>query len=892
MVIAFILGRWTTSMHGKLSPEDLYVRRALTGSESSFFNMARALSERGHQVTVYCDTSEERDACKALSGAKFVSIDREIEAADAYVSLSEPDRLMTVPKGGLRVCWSQLGDFGGNQKADFDSHVDLYVGLSPAHVEYATRVTGDGPRKTTPGKWRWIPNSINEEFSQGSAVSREPHRLAWCSSPDRGLHHLIGMFPDIREQVPGALLDIYYRFDPWYEQVSKLQSAVGDRAKYINECLNRLGRDGENGVKVWGATPNVEMARRLRASGVLPYTADCLRFTETFSVSVMDACAAGCLPIISNCDALPNIYGGVATQIDGKPSERRGAWISAIVKAMTEDRGEEREKCRVFARHFTRERVVPFWERLLSRDDSDKDLTWSDFFARSAAPIVPPAPPVKRETLGDIMGPISTLAEFADFARRHTEEKVSVKRETLADLAAKHPGGAIEAFVAAEAASKVALTEESKKIVYERFLNEKGVTPAKRERILEAFRRIMAEPDEVEDSSASPARYVDFANAFPPVRPMRIAVMLGALGNSVHGIMDVRRVMEIDGSFATGTVTGFFNIAWGLAERGHTVDAFCECKENVVGFAKMGGANFYDVRRERVDTTYDAYIAINEPDLLRDRPQDKVRLVANWLNDYSFCRPGWDETVDAYACPSETHRRYMRSRGEAPSEKYEVVPLSTSLELHERVQPRVPGSIAYCSSPDRGLHHLLNMFPLIKAKVPGASLKIYYRFRPWYEGIVNERLFDNTHMRWRADQIKGMLDKLGEDGSGGVTLVGPVSPRMMAEELGRTEVFAYPCDPVRFTEGFSCAVLEACAAGCVPIVAAVDALPEMYSGAAQLITGNPGEKMNEWVEAICTSLTNEQIKTDARLAARTKARELTRQRAAEKWEQLILRRKK
>lgn len=806
MKLAMILGRWSTGLHGKLSAHDLYVRgRPLTGSESAFFNMARALSERGHEVTVYCDCHLEERGLSNLGCIKIVSIDRELEkSADAYISLNEPEHLKRAPKDKLRVCWQQLGDFPGNQDPNFDSYVDRYVALSPRHMEYIIGSSSEGPLHTSPDKWTWIPNSINVEHFEGAGAARRPFSMAWCSSPDRGLHRLLEMFPEIRERVPEATLDVYYRFDPWYQIAKDLQDPIGDRARYINECFNRLGRNGENGVKLWGPIPNVTMAKRLMETVALPYTCDCLRFTETFSVSIMDACAAGCVPIISDEDAIGQVFKDAALVIPGKPGSKRKEWIDSIVQVLTDEpwRKLVGEKAQKFARNFSRANVAKVWEHLLTGDDKHVDMT------------------------------PNSISQFVDIYGRDDKLVPIRKREEILEVDYR------------------TLTPE----------------PVKRPEVLQ--------------------RAVE-----PLDRPLRIAVILGKTGSPVHGVLDVERVFADDGAFATGTVTGFFNIAWGLAERGHTVDAFCECKENVVN-SKLGGANFYNIDREQVSDSYDVYLSVNEADVLRGRPKDKLKIVALWLNDFSYCSPGWDEHVDVYACPSETHKLYIRSRGEVPVGKLDHVPLCVSWELHDEALPRKPWSIAYCSSPDRGLHHLLAAFPQVKEKVPGANLSIYYRLKPWYENVIATRPLDGTHMRWRADQIKSSLEALGEGGERGVTLVGPVSPRRMARELRQTVVMAYPCDPVRFTEGFSAAVLDACAAGCVPIIAGVDALPEVYWGAAHVIAGNPGERTRAWVEAVSLALTDEGFASEVRQNARARAREFSRARVAAQWENLFSRRMK
>jgi len=368
---------------------------------------------------------------------------------------------------------------------------------------------------------------------------------------------------------------------------------------------------------------------------------------------------------------------------------------------------------------------------------------------------------------------------------------------------------------------------------------------------------------------------------------MRIAVILGKLGSAVHGKLDVNGIFDSTENFVTGTVSGFFNIAWGLAESGNEVDAFCDTPTSVP-HSVHGGANFYPLH-SRVDLTYDAYISINEPDILRAVPGNKPRLCATWLNNFSFCKAGFDAFVDRYVCPSETlalklNRIEDRS---IDQRKMAIIPLGINLEFFAKKRKKRPGSIAYCSSPDRGLHHLLALFPQIRATVPEAHLRIYYRYWPWYEDVMTNRRLQKSPIRIRAEIIAHYLKKLGTDGQNGVHLIGPIPPRRMAEELLETKVLAYTCDPITFTEGFSAATMEACAAGAVPIISDADALPEIYWNAAHVMRGNPRKKSEDWISAIVMALTNESFSEPIRSSAMNHAREHARQQIARRWEILI-----
>lgn len=374
MRVVMICGAWSTCLHGRIDARRLFEARALTGSESSFFNVARGLSELGHKVMVFCDVMEPLDSCDALAGSAVRHIDEPFPIdADAYISLNEPDQFRRLPADvkGIRIVQQQVNDFYFCQTG-FEKFVDIYAFLSPVHRDHVLKVTPEIDMKRA---W-WIPNSINIElFDQWKDEKRVPHTAVWCSSPDRGLHRLLEIWPLVLKQIPDAKLDIFYRFDPWYDEFKNHDNENGVRARRIGDALKQLGRNGEKGVRVVGPIPNKELAKILRRTEILPYTCDCISFTEGFSVAIMDACAAGVIPITSDTDAIGDIYSNVAYQVKGSVGEQKDEWVSAIVRAFTDDAFKHamRVRTRRFAERFTRQNIAKLWEILISSNLCKKD---------------------------------------------------------------------------------------------------------------------------------------------------------------------------------------------------------------------------------------------------------------------------------------------------------------------------------------------------------------------------------------------------------------------------------------------------------------------------------------------------------------------------------------
>jgi len=817
MKIVMLLGKNSSALHGPFDTYNLYNGRALTGSESSFFNIARSLAGLNHEVTLYCDTKSNNDHRPELHGAGLYSIDTPIRGDyDAAISLNEPDLFRELPSYAFNVVCHQFNDFV-HATPGFDKFVDAYAFLSPLHADHVAIHT----KEITRSKVTWIPNSLIpiETPNRGHGViRRKPHTAVWCSSPDRGLHRLLELWPHIRKKVPDARLEIYYRIDPWLDRDWENNSKLGVRANYIKECLKRLGRDGENGVEVVGAVSNIAMHEALLGAQVLPYTCECINFTEGFSVSVMDACRAGCVPIISDTDAIGDIYGDVALVIPGKTVvASKDIWVESICRAMLDEGWavEVRGRAQKFARAFECDTEIGrLWERLLKLNTGEKYRSGS----------------LNSE------GMPNSISEFAKWPD-------SGKIETTLD-----------------------------------------------------FPDVVKEPEEpltLPDWSLKrkAARRLFRSNTIKPISPkMRIAVILGSVSKAVHGVFNADDIYE-RGQSMTGTGSNFFNLVWGLAERGHTVDAFTDMVEHKTNCEKLGGANLYNREDVVMSDDYEAYISVNEPDILRRCPPGKLRILQMQLNDFSYAQAGFDRFVDYYVCPSDLHARFLADTQGLEREKVMSLPLSINAEFFEGWVGRGYHSMVYCSSPDRGLHHMMTLLPMVRKEVPEASLHIYYQTKPWLDLMLRQGHPDRE-MKRRAAIIEAGLKKFGEDGQNGLFMHGPVPTKTMAMELKKAGVLVYTCDPICFTEGFSVSVMDACAAGCFPLVAAVDALPDVYTGVVRFMRGKIEDHYEDWTKEIVKAMFDDRYANEVRHTAKAFAMKHTRQNIAKMWETLIRERRK
>lgn len=336
---------------------------------------------------------------------------------------------------------------------------------------------------------------------------------------------------------------------------------------------------------------------------------------------------------------------------------------------------------------------------------------------------------------------------------------------------------------------------------------------------------------------------------------MKLALLLGKMSLGSRPSVDLANFRGTPGM--TGTDTGFVRIGEELERMGHTVERSYPDKPP--------------------SGHYDAAIAVNEPDLLRG-VDATVRTCAFWLNDVTFCRAGFDRHCDLFFSPSESHREQMLTRKtwqrvevsqqnpngvemyKPDPDKWIAVELGCDPERYlcqygaETIEPiaKVPGRVVYCSSPDRGLHWLLQEWPAIRKAVPHANLHIFYTVQKWIDGLKGTPYpFPPIEaLRARALYVENALKRL--EGQG-VTVRDAVSKETIELEMGRAECLAYPCDTIRWSEGFSCSLLEGCAARACPVTLETDCFPQVYGGVVPMV---PREDIAGWRDLVVRALTD------------------------------------
>jgi glycosyltransferase involved in cell wall biosynthesis len=87
----------------------------------------------------------------------------------------------------------------------------------------------------------------------------------------------------------------------------------------------------------------------------------------------------------------------------------------------------------------------------------------------------------------------------------------------------------------------------------------------------------------------------------------------------------------------------------------------------------------------------------------------------------------------------------------------------------------------------------------------------------------------------------------------GITVHDSVSREVIEREMATAECLAYPCDTVRWSEGFSCTLLEGCAARACPVTLETDCFKQVYGGVVPMV---PRDRVAERGDGVILALTD------------------------------------
>ena len=305
--------------------------QGIGGSETSHIEMARRIVQRGHEVLSYAPVPFEGvQYNQGVRWEHYSGLDVS-QSADIWVVYRAPQVIDGLPEGEeiWLVCQDVDYNFPGRTLTqDRLDKVTRIVALCEEHGSYLRARYPSAAHKVCVSS-----NGIKSELISvllRNAPARNPKRLMYASSPDRGMEFLLDIFPRAKEIMPDLELHVYYGFD----NIEKIKVPwVRTRMENLKALLNQPG------VVNHGRIGQTALLREWLQSAIWCHPSD---FTETSCITCMDAQACGAIPITHPVWAVAeNVKHGVF--IDGSVTKEiiRSRYVLEVIKLAADAERQE-----------------------------------------------------------------------------------------------------------------------------------------------------------------------------------------------------------------------------------------------------------------------------------------------------------------------------------------------------------------------------------------------------------------------------------------------------------------------------------------------------------------------------------------------------------------------
>ena len=282
------------------TPDD----EGIGGSETAVIEMAGRLASRGHDVVVYAPTEWRQTT---ISTGRYSAVVPEYRTDPRGAQWTHCDNVDFTREGIwiLNRCPEMLDyftlDHPGQQlyllsedvwyqtmTPERAAKLDRYICLCESHAWTIRQHYPYLADKVCVGA-NGIRMELIREIQKDPPV-RNPHRMIFASSPDRGLLPLLKIFRRARWWVSDLELHVYYGFNN-IDAIIAQSGSVCPQKILKDEVMKEMDQPG---VTWHGRTPQPELYRAFFASGMFVHPSN---FTETNFINCQEAQAMGAIPI-------------------------------------------------------------------------------------------------------------------------------------------------------------------------------------------------------------------------------------------------------------------------------------------------------------------------------------------------------------------------------------------------------------------------------------------------------------------------------------------------------------------------------------------------------------------------------------------------------------------
>lgn len=265
-----------------------HLQKGIGGSELHQIYLAKELNKLNYRVIVFADTPEVEKKDGEITWVHYSKFKEWIDYSfiDYFISerSTDPFKLKIRSKKNF----VQIHDIFllSPKEQIFLNKIDKFACLSQWHIDFVSKYHNIPKEKIC------LMNNGVDLTRFETKVDRNPYRLHWSSSWDRGLDNILYLWPFLKEQIPQLELHIFYGTYNWEESCKKRNDTRGleiiQNLKNLT-CQKDIFAD-------YGRVNQKELAEEMKKASLWLYPTS---FAETFCITAIECQAAG-VPIIAN----------------------------------------------------------------------------------------------------------------------------------------------------------------------------------------------------------------------------------------------------------------------------------------------------------------------------------------------------------------------------------------------------------------------------------------------------------------------------------------------------------------------------------------------------------------------------------------------------------------
>jgi len=330
------------------------------GSETAHVEVAIRLAKRGHTVISY--SPKPKDAPIHYKGIEWRNLKEADYSQDGIWVVGRAPFIANrfTTKHTNKKLWLVMQDVVYTRATKQQiQKFDLLLPLCPSHVNLTTSLYPYMKEKIVLSS-NGIRSDIIKQIEK-KGIKRNPYKLIFASSPDRGLLALLKIFKTARRMIPELELHVFYGFNN-IDKMTDADVPIGSEQVTKRQILEEMDQPG---VFYRGRIGQRQLYEEWLSSGVWCHPSAV--FAETSCITSMDAQACGAIPITAPLWAIAdNVRYGYF--VDGYPltdSIARQQYVDYLIDLLQKRDKDEVESMRKEMMSYARKRFD--WERIVDQ---------------------------------------------------------------------------------------------------------------------------------------------------------------------------------------------------------------------------------------------------------------------------------------------------------------------------------------------------------------------------------------------------------------------------------------------------------------------------------------------------------------------------------------------